>query len=111
MISRSFAYLLAIVIIACLQQSEAFAATPTFTTIVVDDMHCGACAKKIAGKLYGVPGVLEVRADVKKNTAYVAPQKQKSLSPKKLWEAVEAAGFKPVKLHGPAGNFTSKPKS
>lgn len=80
-----------------------------WTTIQVTDMHCSACAKKIAGKLYKVSGVLEVRADVKKDLAYVVPQKQKTPAPRALWEAVEAAGFKIVQMTGPTGTFKKKP--
>ncbi|MEK6236952.1 MAG: heavy-metal-associated domain-containing protein [Planctomycetales bacterium] len=83
----------------------------TYTTISVHNMHCGACAKKIAAKLYLVSGVLEVRADVKKNHAYVVPQKRATPSPRAMWEAVEKAGFKPVNISGPAGRFTKKPKN
>ena len=79
------------------------------TTIYVDNMHCKACAKKIARKLYAVPGVVAVHADVGKNRTVVTPQKEKSLSPKTLWEAVQAAKFKPVKLIGPHGTFSQKP--
>ena len=85
-------------------------ATPTYTTIVVTDMHCSACAKKIAAKLYLLPGVLEVRADVPKDTAYVVPQKEKVVAPKKMWEAVESAGFTISLMSGPGGKFTKKPK-
>lgn len=87
------------------------AAEPTFTTIVVDDMHCGGCAKKIAAQLYAVPGVVEVRADVKKSTAYVIPQKRRAPSPRQMWEAVEKAGFKTIKLVGPSGSFSAKPRT
>ncbi|REJ64935.1 MAG: copper chaperone [Planctomycetota bacterium] len=79
------------------------------TTITVDDMHCKHCAKKIAAKLYLVPGVLEVRASVKANKALVVPQQNQSLSPKALWQAVLDAGFQPVHLKGPAGEFESEP--
>jgi Cu+-exporting ATPase len=72
-------------------------------------MHCAACAKKIAAKLHQVQGVGEVRANVKKNSTYIAARPQITPSPRKMWEAVEAAGFKPVKLVGPSGVFTSKP--
>lgn len=90
--------------------AAATAQTPvTYTTIRVQDMHCSACAQKIASKLYAVPGVVEVRADVPKNLAYVIPQKDKSLSPRRLWESVEAAGFKVARLDGPQGSFTAKP--
>ncbi len=81
----------------------------TYTTIVVNDMHCPACAQKIAARLYAVPGVLEVRADVPADTVYVIPQRSRQPSPRAMWVAVEQAGFKPLKLIGPAGQFTSKP--
>ncbi len=82
----------------------------TYTTIYVHDMHCADCAKQIARKLYALPGVVEVRADVPKNIAYVVPQKDKSLAPRSMWEAVEAAGFKVARLEGPHGTFTAKPR-
>ena len=87
------------------------AATPTYTTLVVTDLHCSACAKKIARKLYAVPQVKEVRADLKTHTAYVVPKAGSRVSPKAMWEAVEAAGFKMVRMTGPGGKYTSKPKS
>ena len=83
---------------------------PVFTTIVVHDMHCQNCANKIAAQLYKVPGVVEVRADVAKNTAYVRPQQGKAPAPAKLWTAVESAGFPVASLSGPQGSFTAKPK-
>ncbi|MCA9205412.1 MAG: heavy metal-associated domain-containing protein [Pirellulaceae bacterium] len=91
--------------------STANAASPVknASAIVVKDMHCATCAQKIAAKLYAVPAVLEVRADVKSNTAYIVPQSNKQVSPRALWEAVEAAGFEPVALNGPSGSFKSKP--
>jgi copper chaperone CopZ len=82
----------------------------TYTTIYVQDMHCGECAKKIARKLYVVPGVVEVRADVPNNIAYVVPQQGKALSPRTLWESVESAGFRVNKLVGPHGAYASKPR-
>lgn len=87
------------------------AASPvTYTTIYVQDMHCADCAKTIAKKLYAVPGVVEVRADVPKNIAYVVPGKEKKLSSKALWDAVVSAGFVPVKMTGPEGTFTKPPR-
>ncbi len=83
---------------------------PVFTTIVVHDMHCQNCANKIAGQLYKVPGVVEVRAELAKHTAYVRPQQGKAPSPAKLWSAVESAGFSVVSLSGPQGTFTAKPR-
>ncbi|HEY2412059.1 MAG TPA: heavy-metal-associated domain-containing protein [Pirellulaceae bacterium] len=92
--------------------AESPAASPavTYTTIYVQDMHCGECAKTIARKLYAIPGVVEVRADVAKNIAYVVPQKDKTVPSKACWEAVESAGFRVVKLDSPQGSFTTKPR-
>src|SRR6185295_3215393 len=96
---------------ACAYCAELPAASPvTYTTIYVQDMHCGECAKTIARKLYAIPGVVEVRADVAKNIAYVVPQKDKTVASKACWEAVESAGFRVVKLESPQGTYTTKPR-
>jgi len=79
------------------------------TAILISNMHCTDCAKKIARGLYAVPGVVGVIADVKTNLAHITPQKTKQPSPRALWEAIELAKFQPVKLVGPYGTFTSKP--
>lgn len=99
------------VVAGAMFHSTAVAAAPTYTTLVVTNLHCDACAKKVAKKLYALSHVKEVRADVKKNTAYVVPDAGQLVSPKAMWEAVEAAGFKMVRLSGPAGSFNSKPRS
>ncbi len=80
-------------------------------TVRVSDMHCATCAKKIARKLYSVAGVVKVRTDLKKHTAYITPQAQKTPSARALWEAVEKAGFQPVALAGPWGKFAEKPEA
>jgi copper chaperone CopZ len=105
--------ILAIGLVTAVGQTAALATSPApaYTTIQVTDMHCAACAKKIAAKLYAVPGVLEVRADVKSNLAYVSPQRQKRPSVKAIWEAVESAGFEVKQISGPEGKFTKKPQS
>ena len=79
--------------------------------IYVDDMHCKNCAKKIARKLYAVPGVIAVHANVKQNLALITPQQGKDPSRRALWEAIEAAKFKPVKLIGPEGTYKTKPSN
>ena len=89
--------------------SRLWAAAPVHTTIQVHNMHCASCAKKIASKLYAVPGVIGVKTSVAANTAWVTPQRQRQPSPRALWEAVEKAGFKPARIDGPAGAFTAKP--
>ncbi len=81
------------------------------TTITVDGMHCPSCAKKIAGKLTAASGVAAVSTDVKAAQLQVTATAKTNPSPKALWEAVEAAGYKTVKIEGPSGVFTEKPKS
>lgn len=88
-----------------------FAAPPKPISISIKDMHCPACAKKISDRLKVVVGVQGVSTDVKAGTATVTGHASKNPSPKALWEAVERAGFKPVKLDGPAGSFSAKPKA
>src|SRR2546430_12329528 len=110
---KSIAPILVAVILSLMlvgsQQLQAASPVP-YTTIHVHNMHCGECAKKIARKLYALPGVVEVRADVNNNIAYVVPQKDKTLSAKSMWDAVEAAGFSVARLEGPQRTFTAKPK-
>ena len=109
MIAKLLKNVLLVALLLTMFQSSLQAAQPTYTSVVVDNMHCDTCAKKIAAKLYLLPGVLEIRADVKSNTAYVIPQQTKGISPKAIWEAVESAGFKPLKLVSPGGTFVRKP--
>lgn len=100
--------------LAVLATQQLFAATPApalppnTVTIQVSDMHCANCAKKIARKLYAIPGVVRVNTDVKKHTAVVTAEKNRQLDSLKLWTAVESAGFEPVKLITPQGEFTTK---
>ena len=100
---------LAAVVVAFGIVTAAEAQRPNPTTAVTTKKMCPNCAKKIASKLYAVPGVIEVRANVKKDVAFVTPQRSKTLSPKALWTAVEQAGHVVVKLSGPSGVFTTKP--
>lgn len=83
----------------------------TTTTISVKGMHCQACAKKLTDELKRIPGVAQSIADAEKGVAYALPAKGKKLpSPRAQWEAVVKVGFKPLRLAGPFGVFTSKPK-
>ena len=106
---RFAACVAALIMIAAASAARAQAPV-TYTTIHVHDMHCADCAKQIARKLYALPGVVEVRADVPKNIAYVVPQKDKTISSRAMWEAVESAGFKVARLDGPQGTYTAKPR-
>ena len=105
---QTLAVVIFTLLLAGWQQAEAASPVP-YTTIRVHNMHCDECAKKIARKLYAIPGVVEVRADVNNNIAYVVPQKDKSLSARTMWEAVESAGFAVARLEGPQGTYTAKP--
>lgn len=87
------------------------AADPPVTTISVGGMHCAGCASKVAGNLKAVAGVNKTQVDAAKGVAIVTAKSNAAPSPRSLWEAVEKAGYKPTKLVGPAGTFTSKPKS
>lgn len=85
--------------------------TPATTTISVEGMHCAGCASKVAKKLEAITGVAKANVDAEKSVATVAAKPSTNPSPKAMWEAVEKAGYKPTKLVGPAGTFTSKPKA
>ena len=91
-------------------RGEAQTGTANVTTIAIPDMHCMGCAKKMAAQLYQVPGVAKVQADVPSLRLIVTPRSEQAPSPKGLWEAVEKAGYRPSRLEGPNGTFTSKPR-
>lgn len=88
-----------------------YAADPQTTTISVQGMHCAGCASKVSTNLQAVSGVQKASADAAKSLAMITAKSNASPSPKALWEAVEKAGYKPTKLVGPAGTFTTMPKS
>ncbi|MCR9208096.1 MULTISPECIES: heavy-metal-associated domain-containing protein [Rhodopirellula] len=90
--------------------ADAVGASTTKTTITLKVLTCESCAKKVAAKLSAVSGVGGVKTDVKSKTAIVVPKGSATLSPLQLWEAIEKAGKEPVKLEGPSGTYTSKPK-
>jgi Cu+-exporting ATPase len=87
------------------------AAEPAPTTLTVEGMQCPSCARKIAARLNAVPGVATVQANVAASTLTVGARAGQTPSPRALWEAVEQAGYKPVKLEGPAGMFTARPQT
>ena len=81
----------------------------TVYVIYVENLHCKHCAKRLARKLFAVPGVKKVTANVKKDLAVAYPETKKTLSPLKLWEAAEEAKFKVVKLVTPTDVIEKKP--
>lgn len=81
------------------------------TQIEVKGLHCASCAKKLCTALNAVPSVASSQADAETGIAIVTPaQVQRLPSPRAQWEAVEKAGYTPLRLAGPYGTFTSKPK-
>src|SRR5262249_51858239 len=70
------------------------------TLISIEDLDCPTCAKGVEKALTAVAGVAGVKTDIEKEMATVTPEANKTLSPRALWEAVEKAGFKPLKLEG-----------
>lgn len=96
--------------LALLVTSAANAAEPAYTTINVEKMCCNGCAQKIAGQLYVVRGVKEVRVNLDKKLVYVIPQQTKTVSPRAMWEAVQKGEDNPIRLAGPSGTFTKKPQ-
>lgn len=109
--SRTSHPAIVVVLLACVCIGLAAAPSAPTTTIHVKNMHCGHCAQKIARKLYTVASVKKVKTDVKQGTAVITPEATRQPSPKALWEAVEKAGFKPVKLTTPEASFEEKPEA
>jgi len=85
--------------------------TETVTTITIEGMHCVSCAKKLTKKFQAVPNVGEVEVSAETGLATISPKADEVPSAKLLWEAVEKAGYKPVKLVGPGGTFEKAPQS
>ena len=98
-----------VAVIAATNTAEA--AKTKVTTMVVAGEICGGCVKKITAKLKPMSGVAKVKCDIKTKTVSVTPRRGKTLSPRKLWEAMESIGKTPAKLTGPSGTFTKKPKA
>ena len=104
---------LALAVVACVA-AVAAAQTPApaaYTRVTLDDIHCMGCAKKINGKVIAVPGVAEMRVDLKAKSIWAMHKPGMTPSPKALWEAVEAADHQPTRMDTPAGSHTSKPRS
>jgi copper chaperone CopZ len=103
---------LAVVGLALAWLAQAAAQTPSKEFVItIEDLDCPTCAKKVEKAVAAVSGVSAVKTDVEKQTATVTPQAEKGPSARALWEAVEKAGFRPTKLVGPGGTFTTKPSA
>lgn len=86
------------------------AAEPSPSTVITMGEMCGGCVKQITAKLQPMPGIAQVRCDMNTKSVTVVPQPGQTLSPRVLWESMEAIGKTPKKLAGPSGTFTAKPQ-
>lgn len=74
-------------------------------TIVIDNLHCKGCAKKIAAQLYAVKGVTKVSVDLERETLYVQSRPNMTPSPWRLIGAVRNARERPLAVSGPYGTL------
>ena len=107
----SKSYRISLLILGLVLANAAVAADKGLTTIEIPKLHCAHCAKKIQQGLSKVANVASATVDLKAKSATIQPGKGKAVSGKLLWEAVEAAGYKPAKLINADGTHTSKPKA
>jgi copper chaperone CopZ len=101
----------AMLLIATERESMAGPPSASTQTVVTVREMCGGCVKQITARLNTFPGIAKVECNIKTKSVTITPKPDVSLSPKSLWEALDEIGKTPVKLSGPGGTFTSKPKS
>lgn len=90
-------------------QDKPAPAKAVYTKVVLTEIHCMGCAKKIAKSVGKVDGVQEMRVDLEAHTIFVVHKMEKTPSPKDLWKAIEEADHTPTKMETPTQTFTSKP--
>lgn len=74
-------------------------------SIVIDNLHCKGCAKKVAAQLYAVKGVTKVSVDMQREALFVEAQPGAPLSPWNLIHAVAQANERPLAVNGPYGTL------
>lgn len=74
--------------------------------ILIDNLHCQGCAKKIAAQLYTLKGVTKVSVDMKRETLFVATQQAVQLSPWIVIDAVARANERPLAVVGRHGELS-----
>lgn len=77
-------------------------------SIVIDNLHCKGCAKKIAAQLYALKGVTKVRVDMKSETLFVETRPDVVVSPWLVVNAVAKAKERPIAVTGPHGKLAIK---
>lgn len=75
------------------------------TIVVIDNLHCKGCARKIASQIYTIPGINEVRADMQQSTMIVKNNNGQSLSAWALIGAVANAKERPLAIIGASGRM------
>ncbi len=70
---------------------------PISTTLVIENMHCGGCLKKVEAALASVPGVVNARANLSAHRATVT-HVEGAVDMARLVGALERAGFKAAEL-------------
>jgi copper chaperone CopZ len=98
-------------LLAGLAGAQVPAPSPVFTRVTLADIHCMGCAKKISARVTGVPGVAEMRVDLKAKAIWAIHKPGQTPSPKGIWEAVEQADHTPTRMDTPTGTHTAKPAS
>lgn len=78
----------------------------TTTYLVVDNLHCMACAQKIARQLYALRGVTKVSADLPKDTLIVESRPEVAISPWLVIDAVAKANERPLAITGSYGTLS-----
>ncbi|MEL6106376.1 MAG: cation transporter [Planctomycetota bacterium] len=105
--------LLVLLSLSCLllvsSQADAAEKKEATTTVTVGEM-CMGCVKQITARFDQEKSVSKVTCDIKKKTVTLVPAKDVRLSAREIWEIMEGIRKKPLKLVGPEGTFTSKPK-
>lgn len=71
---------------------------PGRVEVLVEDLHCATCVKKVARKLYALKGVKKVTGTVSDDLVVVALPANQEVPVAALWSAVEAGGVKPLEL-------------
>ncbi|QDS97551.1 cation transporter [Adhaeretor mobilis] len=80
----------------------------TAQTIVIDNLHCQGCAKKIVTQIYTLKGVTKVSVDMEKETLFVESHPKVQLSPWSLVDAVAKAKERPIAIFGGHGELKIK---
>lgn len=74
--------------------------------VVIDNLHCQGCARKIASRLYTIKGVTKVEVDMAHETLTVRTHAKAEISPWQTAAAVAQAGERPIAVTGAFGRLT-----